>query len=715
MYRMHPGKMAQFIDSDRWLQFVNSVSTGLQIGVYLFNPHNEFTLQPPGFCANCKTPFNEYSVLDRTQVYQEAIGSDPVRIVLSQGQVVAALTLSEDIIVVFSNCPCQPHASELELIERGRLAGGILASFLATLQENFQDSRRVVELSTLRQMNHIMLSLFRGDGTAVKRVMDLVLSAVIVLLDAQGAWLRINSLTENTIISKGEYRISEMDLQGNNQQLQRQPFKCETASGELGVVSPADSDQAQQLLQLMASECSIIIEVEHLFKMVQKRFTRVLHAIHSAVFIIDKRCTISYANSAALSFFGGPNPVGRSAHEIPGPWLKPLISGESSPVFGYMEPFYSTQDECRWIDWQLCALGEEDRHLGWVILADDRTDFHRWQQASRKSERFAATTSIVEKLALEMRNPLLAASGLLQLLRIKRDPGKVRDYTELIRMEIDRMTGLLDDFFLLGTPANISSTPIDLHSLLNELHPRLQGETAGTGIELIIDSKPCSPIWGDPEQLAMAVLNIVRNAISATTEPGPITMELREGPDYIEVSIRDVGTGISPEVKDSLFLPFITTRERSTGLGLTIAQSIVHNHGGMIFAADSPEGGAVFTIHFPKCNPELNGEINIDIMILVKDEIGRSLADTLRQSGFSAIGVADKATLALLSRHSHPRVVILDTYWQDQLDESLPTFWPDAIWLALDKFNKPPSFDSPIIDYANLILKLRQLLATQTY
>lgn len=708
--RTKSARAAQFIESDRWLQFVSSVSTGLQIGVHLFNPYDDFHMQVPGFCAHCKTPYSAYSAFDRDRIGGEVIGSQPVPITLFDDKVAVALRLSEDIIVIFSQCACLPQASKLQLIEKARIAGGILSSFLMTLQENFQDSRRAVELSTLRKMNHLMLSLFRGDETAVNRVLDLVLSAVIVLLDAQGAWLEIKSPTHNTMISKGEY---ELELHSYAPRLERQPFECAAASGELGVVSPVDREQAQQLLQLMAHECAIILEVEYLFKMVQKRFSMVLDSIHSAVLIVDKRYTISYVNSAAQNLLGGLNPVGRQAHEIPGPWLKPLLSTESFPVTGYMEPFFVTQDECRWLDWQLCALREEDKHMGWVILVDDRTDFHRWQEASRKSERFATTAAMVEKLAHEMRNPLMAVSGLLQLLRVKQEPGKIRNYADLIRVEIDRMTGLLNDFFLLGTPASIASKPLDLQAWLNDVHALLQGEVSGTGIDIVVDSQPCTPIWGDPEQLCKAIINIVRNAVSSTIEPKPITIQLREEPEYLALSVKDGGSGISPEVKDSLFLPFVTTRERSTGLGLTIVQSVVHNHGGKISAANLPEGGAVFTICLPKCNTELNGEIDIDIIVL-GDEAGRSLEDTLRLSGFSVIGLADKETFAFLSRHSHPKVVVMNTYWQSLINEDkrFSKFWPDAYRLNLDELNiMADESTTPEFNCAHLILKLRQLLA----
>ncbi|HWP96065.1 MAG TPA: ATP-binding protein, partial [Syntrophomonadaceae bacterium] len=677
MTRTNPIEVLQVIESDRWIQFVSSVSAGLQLGIYLFDPVNQFEIQVPQYCPQCQAPYNNYSLFERNRVSQEVTSRQPVLLGLYQDSMVAALQLSDNLFAIVSDCPCSKKVTGTNLLDRARVVGDILSTFLTTLQESFQDGRRAIELSTLRQMNHIILSLFQGDESAVKKALDLILSAVIVLLDAEGAWLRIHSSPE-VLISKGDQSYIGLD---SHAEVEVQSLNYAAASGQLGVASPANHRQARDLLQLMAQECSIILEVEHLFKLVEKRFSQVLEAIHSAVLIIDSHNTITYANRAAQDFLCEPgiNPVGQQVQEIPGPWVAPLLTDAATPILGYMEPFSLRQKGCRWLDWQLCALRDEGKNMGWLVLFEDRSDYHRWQEASRKADRFATTATLVGKLAHEMRNPLSASSGLLQILSVKRDPAKVRGYADLIRREMDRMTRLLDDFLLLGTPAQIEPNPVDLVALLDELHYVFRGEASGTDVEIVIQAQPCSPLWGDPGQLSKAIVNLVKNAITATTSPNPVCITLEEEIDYIVLSVRDYGAGFSPAVEDKLFEPFFTTKERGTGLGLPVVQAIVHNHGGRISAANAQDGGAIFRIEFPKWHPDINGKMNVDVLVLLGDNPISAVEETLRLSGFSTVAISDRGQLSFLAANCQPGVILIDTSWYQVFNEgNLKAQWPHA-------------------------------------
>jgi len=120
-------------------------------------------------------------------------------------------------------------------------------------------------------------------------------------------------------------------------------------------------------------------------------------------------------------------------------------------------------------------------------------------------------------------------------------------------------------------------------------------------IEAIVNlsSSPCI-ISGDQVLLAQVLVNLVMNAMDAMAETPPARRHLTIGTEVraadVEVTVRDTGTGLPAQINGTLFMPFVTTKANGLGIGLTIARTIVHAHGGTIDARNNPEGGATFIV-----------------------------------------------------------------------------------------------------------------------
>ena len=149
-------------------------------------------------------------------------------------------------------------------------------------------------------------------------------------------------------------------------------------------------------------------------------------------------------------------------------------------------------------------------------MVDDRSDYYRWQSAARRAERFASTSMMVGTLAHELRNPLSAAKGLLQLMIRKRNPEQTKGYVDLVLREIDRVTRLLNEFLLLGKPASISTEPLDLVTFIEELLLLLEGEADGTDIQVLFKAEKVAPVRADAGQITQVILNLVRNAVQVS-------------------------------------------------------------------------------------------------------------------------------------------------------------------------------------------------------
>jgi two-component system nitrogen regulation sensor histidine kinase GlnL len=231
------------------------------------------------------------------------------------------------------------------------------------------------------------------------------------------------------------------------------------------------------------------------------------------------------------------------------------------------------------------------------------------------------TLGLVRGLGHEIKNPLGGIRGAAQLLASELQDQDLKDYTNVIIEETDRLVGLIDR--LTGQYKKPALQIINVHEILERVYSLVVAETRGS-ITLIKDYDPSIPeITGDLSQLIQAVLNIVRNAMQALTESnvedpeiiiktrtlnqvtiGPVMHKL-----VARIEIIDNGPGIRSEIAENIFYPLISGRAEGTGLGLSLSQNILKNHNGLI-EFESENGKTRFMLSLPISdeNPLYNEE-----------------------------------------------------------------------------------------------------------
>ncbi|MDX5297468.1 MAG: PAS domain-containing sensor histidine kinase, partial [Gammaproteobacteria bacterium] len=249
----------------------------------------------------------------------------------------------------------------------------------------------------------------------------------------------------------------------------------------------------------------------------------------------------------------------------------------------------------------------------WLLMEVHARD--RLLRITREEEMLAqqeTTRILVRGMAHEIKNPLGGIRGAAQLLdRELNDPG-LRDYTQVIIEEADRLRSLVDR--MLGPHKAPRKTPTNVHEVLERVRTLLEAESNG-GVELVRDYDPSLPeFMGDREQLIQAFLNIARNAMEALsaqtpTNPSPTiifrTRALRQFTIghtrhrlVARIDIIDNGPGIVPELMQNIFYPMISGRANGTGLGLAITQSIIGQHQGLVECESLP-GHTDFIVFLP--------------------------------------------------------------------------------------------------------------------
>lgn len=213
---------------------------------------------------------------------------------------------------------------------------------------------------------------------------------------------------------------------------------------------------------------------------------------------------------------------------------------------------------------------------------------------------------LIKGLAHEIKNPLGGIRGAAQLLELELDDEELKEYTQIIIQESDRLKCLMDK--MLGPNKPSKKKPLNIHEVLERVRQLVNIE-ANQNIKILTDYDPSIPdLKADKNQLIQAVLNIVQNAMQAMPDGGQIIMKTRiqrhltiERKRYkltAKVDIIDNGPGISDELMNQIFYPMITSRAEGTGLGLSIAQALVNQHNGLIECESEPQN-TTFTIYLP--------------------------------------------------------------------------------------------------------------------
>jgi two-component system nitrogen regulation sensor histidine kinase GlnL len=212
---------------------------------------------------------------------------------------------------------------------------------------------------------------------------------------------------------------------------------------------------------------------------------------------------------------------------------------------------------------------------------------------------------LLRQLAHEIRNPLGGIRGAAQLLEAELNGAELSEYTQVIIQEANRLQDLLDRWLAPARRPQIR--PVNVHEVLERVRSLMQAEYPGLGVRRDYDTS-LPEVQGDLEQLIQAVLNIARNAAQAVDGQGEIVFRTRAARQVtlamkrwrlaVRLDIVDHGPGIPEDMQDKIFLPLVSGREGGSGVGLTVAQSLIQRHEGVIHLSSEP-GLTCFSIYLP--------------------------------------------------------------------------------------------------------------------
>jgi two-component system, NtrC family, sensor histidine kinase PilS len=363
----------------------------------------------------------------------------------------------------------------------------------------------------------------------------------------------------------------------------------------------------------------------------------VVRSISSGVLTTDVEGRITSLNRAAQEI------IGYTTDEVKGrPWwalfmadhLKGLITRDK-PLMGS----FRIKLECRrkggaplFLGMTATALRDGDGQMNGSVWAfQDLTRIREMEEEVKRKKWLAAIGEMAAGIAHEIRNPLASISGAMQVLKRERVLDRENNHLMGIALsETDRLNSIITSFLFYARPAQLNKKQCDLHELLTEtldllqnrgdFHARVKVHSRFAGQNFIMDV--------DLDQMKQVFWNLAINAVQAMPEGGKLDVTTQrvipsrrtdQGDhtrrSWVRISFKDSGHGISEENRDKIFYPFFTTKDKGSGLGLSIVHRIIEDHGGRVHVQSQVSEGTTVSVFLP---------ITDDSMALVQKEDARA-------------------------------------------------------------------------------------------
>jgi two-component system sensor histidine kinase PilS (NtrC family) len=339
---------------------------------------------------------------------------------------------------------------------------------------------------------------------------------------------------------------------------------------------------------------------------------RIVESIRSGLITTDLDGSIFTFNAAAAEITGrsAEGVVGRSIHDLFGNIEEQIAIAVEKQFDPAQIPRFETdlitpEGFPVRIGYSISQLfSEEGEPTGLIITFTDLTKIRSMEESIRRKDRLAAVGRVGAGLAHEIRNPLGAMRGAIQVLESSTPPESIQaDLMSIILRESDRLNSIITNFLSYARPKTGNYTEVDVCEAIRDTATLLKhGPDVSDkhNLHLRLPDKPVY-ISADSTQLKQIFWNLARNAFQAMPDGGDLRIMAETIPDNrIRITVEDNGRGMPPEQVEQLFEPFSNSTSGGTGLGLSIVYQIIRDHNGSINVRSAEGEGTTITIELPR-------------------------------------------------------------------------------------------------------------------
>lgn len=239
---------------------------------------------------------------------------------------------------------------------------------------------------------------------------------------------------------------------------------------------------------------------------------------------------------------------------------------------------------------EVISLEDEQCLLG---MFTDITDIKRYKYEMARLDRLDIVGEMAAGIGHEVRNPMTTVRGYLQIFQRKAELAKYHSQIATMIEEIDRANAIITEFLSLAKNKKIEIRRANLNAIIQALAPLLQADALRRGHDLRLELADLPDFDFDENEIRQLIVNLVRNGLEAMTDSGLVTISTAVSRAAIELTITDQGGGIAPAILEKIGIPFVTTKDEGTGLGLPVCYRIAARHQAEIYVQSSPAGTSV--------------------------------------------------------------------------------------------------------------------------
>jgi two-component system nitrogen regulation sensor histidine kinase NtrY len=448
-------------------------------------------------------------------------------------------------------------------------------------------------------------TLYR-ERRSIRSTYLLLLLLLTTLVFFASSWLAL--YLSKQITRPVEALADAMNAIGEGQYEQRITISATQELGELVRSFNHMASDLEQSRRLAQSSTSQLSAANLTLESRRKELETILETIPSGVITLDSDCLILQANRAFLDLV-----TPHQSRNLAGVPLASLFAPEVASELSVLERraqrmgIASTEFEMPSpagtlsLTATISALDLGTVKRGSILVIEDVTEFLR-------AQRQLAWKEVAQRVAHEIKNPLTPIALSAERIRRHMDrnlpesPAVIRRCVDVILSSVESMSTLVDQFAALAQFPAAQPKPSDLNAIIESAVMLFHGRLENITIEQRL-ARNLPPVMADAQSLKRALANLIDNAAEAMENSLlrvlSIETRLSENPAMAELVLSDTGHGLTGEMRERLFLPYVSTKQRGTGLGLAIAAKIVQEHHGAIRAENNSPTGARFILELP--------------------------------------------------------------------------------------------------------------------
>ena len=347
---------------------------------------------------------------------------------------------------------------------------------------------------------------------------------------------------------------------------------------------------------------------------------RIVESIRSGLVTTDLEGNIYTFNAAATEITGYrlDQMQGSSIYDLFGDIREPInlslaAAGEGEQLPRFEADLITPEGFAVRIGFGVSLLfSETNEATGLIITFQDLTEIRSMEESVRRKDRLAAVGRVAAGLAHEIRNPLGAMRGAIQVLESSTPPGSMQaSLMDIILKESDRLNAIITNFLGYARPAAVDFAETNVGEAIRDTFTLLRHSPDVRENHVLTDDLGDKRvvISADAAQLKQIFWNLARNALQAMPDGGTLRVGLENIPNNrIRIVFADTGLGMSPDQVEQLFEPFSNSTTGGTGLGLSIVYQIVKDHNGVINVRSLEGKGTTITVELPKDNRRVAAE-----------------------------------------------------------------------------------------------------------